>query len=330
MLDYETKKKLLTYLYQHVNMNIIKRKPLNTPETLEQLKNGKYYVGPNYRGVLCYILFCKNGDNYSSYVINRKNLKANFRDLEINNAEIQDLKIKATRQVYSGTIFESILIIKKLEKKTTYEFKITDVLVMGGTNMEKEDLKKKLEKFQIFITDNFNFKKTNIIFSIENLVEYGNALGNLIFKDIRKSEYRINGLLFYPKISGMRIFWNEHETQRNNNQEENEKFINKQNLDLYDSPKAVFLLKKSKTVDVYPIFLLKKKELEKQGNAYIPTIDCSKFCRNVFKTKSEALFTCFYKKGKWIPGEVSNQEKPDKYSDVMELINRNVKPKIRD
>ena len=66
------------------------------------------------------------------------------------------------------------------------------------------------------------------------------------------------------------------------------------------------------------LFMYKKIDI-----AYIPTKECSYFCKNVFDDSSdEAIVKCKYddSKNKWIPFESSSNKRPDTIDKLKQFV----------
>ncbi len=108
-------------------------------------------------------------------------------------------------------------------------------------------------------------------------------------------------------------------------------------IQVVDEIVAIFRLKKTDTVDVYSLHLCKKIDKDgkhfvkykKFGMAYIPTKDCSYFCKDMFDNtdKDNVLVRCKYAedKEKWIPYEQAPKgtKLPDSTSVVKQLLEIN-------
>ena len=114
-----------------------------------------------------------------------------------------------------------------------------------------------------------------------------------------------------------------------------QKEIRKANIEVTEgSVTAVFRMKKTDIIDVYNLYLgttIKKgdKKLfkyQKIDIAYIPTKECSYFCKDAFsKIYTDSLLVrCKYEKEKsrWIPVElVTNQKISDSVDKIKDFIN---------
>jgi hypothetical protein len=184
--------------------------------------------------------------------------------------------------------------------------------------------------------NNINF----IVNKLYNLNEIKKLVDNYI--PISKFSNSIKGIVFYPEESSTKLIYlygNCSQNRTDSSSPSNPAIAKQRNIrsskiKLADSEiTAVFKLKKADTVDVYTLHLA--KILEKNGNkyakykkfgiAYIPTKECSYFCKDVFdKVNTDfALVKCKYvlDKDRWIPYEhVTDQKLPDNYSDVSKLV----------
>ncbi len=82
-----------------------------------------------------------------------------------------------------------------------------------------------------------------------------------------------------------------------------------------------FMIKSTHMPDIYELYCKSPSgNIEKQGYASIPSMDCSKMMRKLFETNNEIIMKCTYNKifKKWIPIEESN----DKHIDNLHKINK--------
>ncbi len=323
------KKNILIYLYNYLPVKKIRFNPLKTPDTLEVLMKHPHYVAPSYKGDIGFMIFFKDEDEkYNSYIVSRYNLRNNNKDNDIENIKITPIKIRVTPKVYDGTIFEGTLI--KKDNKNYYI--ICDVFRMNGIKCLNESMLNKLGVVNTFLDDNFNFDDSNLQLKVETMNTYNN-LGKFIYEDIKNSEYngfKIKGLIFYPKFSGIRIHYKQF-NYIDNDYDDNIKITTKYKDSNDDNTvEATMIMKNSKTIDVYPIFLQGKNKLIKYGIAYIPNIKCSSFCRAIFKKNpdKEQTIICKYKNGKWIPDRKSDKNIADNEKDVIKMVNSLNKNKV--
>lgn len=101
------------------------------------------------------------------------------------------------------------------------------------------------------------------------------------------------------------------------------RFVNKTD----DEVVLTFEMKKTEQPDVYKLFLVRQVEkilkTKKIGIAYIPTLECSKMCRELTQETGKVLMKCVYEErvGKWKPMEIDTKKKcPDYYSTLEEKM----------
>jgi len=110
------------------------------------------------------------------------------------------------------------------------------------------------------------------------------------------------------------------------------KIIKDPKIVITDKTNFVFKMKKTDTVDVYNLYLGQKEidgdkklfKYKKIDIAYVPTKECSYFCKDAFASKgaSDILVECTFDndKKKWIPTKLSNQKRPDLVDDIQDLM----------
>lgn len=317
-------KDILTYIYQYVPVSKMKFKPLNTPDTVTYLKEKSHYISPNYYGYTCYMVFMRQNNELFSCLVDRKCLMSNFDDIDLKNVSIEPLEIEVTSDVYDGTIIEGVFTCNRNNKSI---FVITDAFYLGGRNMLKTEVQNKLHFVSDFIKNEFN-PNDDLEIRIEKMRTYA-EMGDLLYKDIPELDIDVRGLAFYPKVSGLRIIYNLTQKIGYEKKQSKDNIRFSKNLDVYDLPEADILLKKTKTVDVYNMYLLENNEYKKFGLASIPTIECSQFCSDIFKKENQAVVKCRYKDGKWIPYEKTDAEEPENYKSVITKINTFAKITIK-
>merc|ERR1712100_501236 len=126
---------------------------------------------------------------------------------------------------------------------------------------------------------------------------------------MKDSEFGINGLVFFPQLSGINI-------------------IHSQSKDSIKEKKHIFAnleIMKTDIVDVYKLFLQSNNCKEEIGIAHIPTMECSHMCQNIFEKKNNiVIMKCVFNKKfrKWTPIEKTLLSKPDKYEYVCQKLKR--------
>jgi hypothetical protein len=130
-------------------------------------------------------------------------------------------------------------------------------------------------------------------------------MNDLVYNKIKHSDYKINGLIFFPQRSG-RIFLYINDTEfeqiKNSPNLDNQITINNikfpSNVNL---EKRQLLLQKTLIVDVYEVYTIDKTV--RFGICAVPTIELSHKLRNYFELNQQLITECMYdnKFTKWIP-----------------------------
>lgn len=307
---------ILDYVYQRIPLVRLKYRILESKSDLDFLYQTEHYVAPNYVGFTYLLVFTRQKDNYFSFFIDRKTLKYNRQDVDIKKVIIKPIRLRAHINIYDGTILDGVLIKgKKL-------YMITDVYHLAGQNMINDNLRYKLNVMKNYLKNNIQQdpKFSNCELAVENIKEY-HELKNLVKHDIPQLSYRTRGLIFYPKVSGIKVIYTtDEEVIKDVNEDEN-KEADKSS----DTPEktAYYEVKKTDSPDVYTMYLYDavNKKLVKQGIAYIPTKEISLYCLNAFNKskKTSIIMKCKYvdKFKKWMPFLYDPEKnKPDKIKTI--------------
>lgn len=353
------KKQILDYLYDNLdlsnyNYNLVKDKL----SVLDVLKNDKYYIQYNYSGVDSYLVFVRIKNKYFSVFIEKKNLSFNKSKVNLSNVRIREIEVNAKLNIYNGTIMEGFLIYDN--KKMEINFLINDILFLAGNKLVNDKLNDKFSMYESYISTNpikdkydtnksttLKINKFYELNSIKKLIEdVYNAKSKLLLKKL------IKGLSFVKEVSGPKIiFIFNNNNKENSSDSENKKIYNEdksyRNKKQYLGPAekikkievkgdvtAIFEMRKTQIVDVYELYLLKikkdkttnkiKAKKRKHNIAYIPTVECSNFCKFLFNDSNVVLVECQYlsDKDKWVPSKlIEGKKNPDRLKKVEEKLN---------
>jgi hypothetical protein len=353
------KNKIIDYLYEKIdlsnyNYNLIK----NDISVLDVLKKDKYYMQLNYSGIGCYLIFIKIKDNYFSALVEKKTLCFNKNKLNINNVKIRRLDVSVKLNIFNGTIFEGFLIFDNNKMNITYL--INDIFYLAGNKLVKDKLEDKFSMYSSYIENNpikdkydsnkntsIHINKFHKLESIKNLIsDVYNKKSKFIHKKL------IKGLSFVKEVSGQKIIYlfnnKENVTYKENNKKvynEDKSYRNKKQyqgpkekikkIDIIGDITSIFEMKKTSIVDVYDLYLLKvkkdkltnkiKAKKRKFSLAFIPTVECSNFCKFLYNDKNQesVLVECNYlaDKDKWVPSKlIEGKKNPDRLKKVEEKL----------
>lgn len=124
---------------------------------------------------------------------------------------------------------------------------------------------------------------------------------------------------------------NDNNNNNNSNNNNNNKVLELPNMNNLSNLIITFRMKKTDTIDVYNLYLGKKtiednKKILKYikiGIAYIPTKECSFFCKNLFTDTDTVMVDCkwYPEKNKWIPIKCNNESKRPDLVDNPNIVN---------
>jgi len=222
-LDNKNKQYIIDYLYDNIDLSNFRYIMLNTISKLKFLQENIHFVSPNYKGIN-YLLIMLNINNENLYIIiDRKQLSYHKHQLNITNLKI--LKINIDSNIfYNNSIFDG----KLINKNNKYTFLIQDCFLLLNNKITDILLEQKIEKITEIVS---NIKSKNCDFKLIKLFNYSEL--DILINDvdnINTNDY--NGIIFYPKKSGINIiFINKVNNELNNPQNEtfNNKFKNQIN-----------------------------------------------------------------------------------------------------
>ena len=257
--------------------------------------------------------------------------------------------VHANAAIFRGTIFDAKLVnISKDDKKSSdenllaiessnkkdfrtdnkfykvkYYMLIKDCYFLMGNQFLDIEMKSKMSHIDNSIKTHFGDRPSkNFVFKIIKLSTYS-ELTNLIKKVIPNCSIKCQGLIFYPKYSGINIVYVDKQQEKieiSSNNKSNE--IESKSLDLitnmveylkartysYETGGKVrkLWLKNTEIPDVYDIFEDNSSN-SKLGIAHVPNLKISHMCKENVSSDFKK-FECVYDKNfkKWIPINVLN------------------------
>jgi len=334
--DLSVKYDIIDYVYSSINVSKYRYKMIEYMSDLYHIKENSYSITPNYNGINSLMIFIKLADRYFSVILDRKTLSYNKDKLDYDKIKIIDFTMRFDESIYKGTIIDGVLLYNTTDNNDKV-FMINDVYYFKGKNIKNDKYKYKIMNINSYLekyykkdnTDSMNNINlmVNTIYDLSDLKE---LVDNYIPKSKLKSS--IKGIDFYPELSGQKLIYLFSNSSKDSNvgnetiSAYNNKTIRPSNINICgtDNITAVFRIKKTDKVDVYNLYLGKQiikndKKCIKYTKiciAYIPTTNCSYFCKDIFNNtlKNTALVRCKYilNKDKWVPYELVTDKKiPD-------------------
>jgi len=314
----DIKSKVIDYLYNTLNLSKYRYVMLNNIQKLTFLQENEHYVSPNYKGHNYFLLFMILGNKQYCVLIDRKKLSYHKNQLDINNLQLIRIMVNTNNNIFSGTIFEG----KIIQKDNESFFLIQDCFYL----MNKKIIDMEINQKMLYLNDvvKSNLAGTticsNFIFKINKLYKY-NEIEKLINEIIPSCGISSNGLIFYPKTSGIIVLYIDKKVEKININSNQDEKVETRSLDIIYNFKEFLLertysyeqelkrkilwIKKTDIPDVYNLF--EKKDQPKLGIAHIPNLKISHYCLKNINTELVQC-NCVYsnKFQKWIPLQIIN------------------------
>jgi hypothetical protein len=312
---------------------------------LPKIFEDKYYLTPNFVGPNCLLVFTKLREKFFAFTIDRKKLSYNKNKVDPSKVDINYVSVGVDSEIYKGSIFDGTLV----NNGGDTHFIISDVYSFKGKDYTGIDLDLKLFEIKTYLENSVprlsalksrDSRYTPLDLGVNALYELSdvNKFVNKVIPSYKDA--KIRGICFYPKTSGTKLVFilgNERREEKGktvsvikkksgssdaHDDGSNHKFTQYKFVAMGDEPiHAVLEMSKTDTVDVYRLFSVEKvtrkgKQLwkrRKMGIAYIPTMDRSKWCRELMQKskKDSVLVKCLFhsSKGKWEPLELNKDKK---------------------
>ena len=210
----QLKQQLINHIYNSVDLSRFKYELLEVESQLSQLIERKYFVSANFYGSNCLLVFTKIKDKYHSFLVDRSTLSYNPQKVNINNVKTTNVKIKLDLEIYTGSIFDGILVTNKNEKT----FIITDIYTFKGHDYSKSQLDSKLLTIITYLKSNYNQndKDNDLILTVNRLFSIDET-EKLVENYIPKIKgFNARGLCFYPEGSGTKLIFLFGNEKKNN------------------------------------------------------------------------------------------------------------------
>lgn len=336
------KQQLLSYVYNMVEISKYKYKILEYEHDLAFLKDNSYFVSPNYNGITGLMVFTRIRDRFFSFIVDRRTLSYNLNQLDLEKVKMIPFNIRLNKQIYEGTILDGVLLYNHKNNRSK-TFVVNDVYYFCGQNLLEDYMNNKITNVSTFMdTCYVDDPQLNSISFVVNKLYNLHEIKELVNSYIPKSKFSnsIKGLTFHPKLSGTKLIYLYNNCSNSKVGEASPQAVQLVNaidvreskIEVKDSFTATFRMKKKDTVDVYQLYLCKKvskngkkfMKFEKFDMAYVPTKDCSYFCKDLFDKigTDTVLVECKYlpDRNKWIPVEESVKKRPDDIEKIREKL----------
>ncbi len=299
-------------------------------KNVNQLKNSEFKIGISTFGKK-YNLYLKNinNKNYCIFI----NKKTNQMILG---------KFTFALSLFDGTLFDGELI---KNSRNEWFFIVNDLIYYEGKNIITHDFESRYERIKKIIETQYKYdtnSQCKILIKKYVDVKYLNSLikdyisqlsfkcSGIIFKEV--NNFGNNYTYIFPECrTDTRILSKEKEEEKEEEKDdekddENNDFLSmlasdctvvtfdkkeekEDTLSSINTSYCIFMVKSTHMPDIYELYCKSSSgNIEKQGYASIPSMECSKMMRKIFESKNEIIMKCIYNKifKKWIPIEESN------------------------
>ena len=322
--DLSLKNKIIDFIFDSVELSNYRYNMLNNLQRLKFLKENEHYVTPNFMGINYFVAFMTIDKTKYCIAIDKRKMSYHKSQTNIKKVTIYKIMINASHSVFRGTIFDCKLINSQRminnRKVYNYDMLIKDCYFLMGNKVIDIEMGAKIKHIDNVIKTQFSQNKNrnfNFNFKINKFCKYTD-LKDLVENIIPKCSIRSQGLVFYPKYSGINIIYIDKKQNRVGITSTNisEGKIESKSYDLlinlteylkarsysYETEGKTkrFWLKNTEIPDVYNLF--ESIDDDKLGIAHIPNLKISHMCNEIVK-EEPVQFTCRYDKDykKWIP-----------------------------
>lgn len=320
IVNSDIKQQIIDYLYNKLDLTKYRYIMLNTIQKLKFLQDNQHYVSPNFKGYNYLLIMVTINEIKYCVLLDRKKLSYHKNQLDIKALHIIMINMTALDSIYRGTIIDG----KLIQSNNEYYFLIQDCFYLMGNKMLEMEINQKLQHIDMILKNNFrkdigdNYCN-NFEFKINKLYQYS-ELVELIQTKMPSIKLSINGLIFYPKFSGVNVLHVEKKIEKiesnfNNTMPSSDiieqksfhiihDFVNFLKNRTYSYEKngkmKIHWLTKTEIPDVYS--LCDKIDGDKIGIALIPNLKISHLCNKLIDDKP-TKFNCIYSNQfkKWIP-----------------------------
>lgn len=314
LIDYEMKHKVIDWLYSKLDLSKYRYIMLNNISKLKFLQSNEHYVSPNFKGYNYLLIMLKINDKNLCVAIDRKKLSYHKSQLDMKTLQIIQINVKTTDAMFQGTIIDG----KIIKSNNQYVYLIQDCFYLMGNKMLEIEMNEKMNKLDDTLKNNFKKEKisycSNFEFKLNKLYMYKDL--EQLINNLSTLTIETNGLLFYPKFSGINVLHIDKKIEKVEINSKNTEIIQQKSYDIihnfvnflksrkysYESNGKckVYWLSRTTVPDVYD--LTEQKDGVKESIALIPNLKISQMCDEIIK-ETPVKFNCIFstKFKKWIP-----------------------------
>jgi len=309
----DIKNKIIDYLYSQLNLSKYRYGMLDNIQKLKFLQDNEHYVSPNYKGLSYFLIFMIINSKSYCVLIDRKKLSYHKNQLDINSLYVVRILVNASQSMFTGSIFEG----KIIKKDNDFHFLIQDCYYLMGKKILDMELNQKMLYLNDIIKENLagNSVCNNFSFKLNKLYKY-DELEKLVNDIIPNCGINSNGLIFYPKISGIVVLYIDKKVEKIDIESKQEEKVTTRSFDIIynfkdflnsrtysyekEQKRKILLIKKTDIPDVYNLY--EKKDNPKIGIAHIPNLKISHYClKNIGNDLIQCNCVFSNKFQKWIP-----------------------------
>ena len=200
----EIKSKVIDYLYNTLNLSKYRYVMLNNIQKLKFLQENEHYVSPNYKGHHYFLIFMTIYNKSVCVLLDRKKLSYHKNQIDLRGLIIIKIIVNTNNNFFSGSIFEG----KIVQKDNNYCFLIQDCFILMNKSIIDMEINQKMLYLNEIIKSNLMGTTvcSNFNFKINKLYKY-NEIEELINNIMPNCGINSNGLIFYPKTSGIVVLF---------------------------------------------------------------------------------------------------------------------------